>query len=277
MKLFASDMDGTLLSSDFTISHKNLDAIERLGKRGVVFALATGRCYMDVQAILKRHSIRCPAVCSNGAAVWSASGNLISKQIIPPDELARLCSYMDEHHIFYGINSTYNFTTRHDWENMLDAEGATTEDLNFIKDPVLSQFGLRTADSFEPFLRGEEDSCSISVASTNPEVLQRFHNFAARSGKVNSTYSGFGSIEVTPLNCSKASGLKALGQFLGISLAEMVSIGDNYNDLDMLLATGKSFAVRSAPKDIRAVCTGSAPNFNENGVAYIIDQLLKEE
>lgn len=278
MKLFASDMDGTLLCSDFSISRENLDAIAELDRRGVVFAIATGRSYIDARSILDKHDLKCPIVCSNGAAVRNSDGSLVSKRTIPLEELARLCAYMDEQGIFYGINTTWDLSMLPNWESLLDAEeGATPEKLDFVKGPVLSQDGLRFVPSFAPFLSGEEDSCSISLASTDEKKLDAFAEFAALSGKVHLMASGFDSLEITPMGCSKASGLQDLGEFLGISLEEMVSMGDNYNDLDMLLETGLSFAVEDAPEDIRAVCTGVTPGCNKNGVAYAIHRLLEEE
>jgi Cof subfamily protein (haloacid dehalogenase superfamily) len=278
MRLFASDLDGTLLSGDFSISPENLNAIVRLRKRNVVFVIATGRSYVDTQHILSRHGLNCPVVCSNGAAVRDADGTLISKQTIPLEELSRLCTYMDEHHIFYGINSTWDLTMLHSWEVTLDAEeGATDEMLAFVKGPVLSQYGLSLADSFAPFLVGQKDACSLSIASTDQTKLDRFTKFAEAAGKVRLTGSGFSSLEVTPVGCSKASGLAQLGRFLGIPMSEMVSMGDHYNDIDMLLGTGKSFTVCHALEDIRAICTGIAPSCDENGVAWVIDRLLKEE
>lgn len=278
MKLFASDMDGTLLCSDFSISRENLDAIAELTRRGIVFAIATGRSYIDARSILDKYDLRCPIVCSNGAAVRDAGGGLVSKRTIPLEELSRLCTYMDEHGIFYGINTTWDLSMLPDWEALVDAEeGATPEQLAFVKGPVLSQYGLRFIPSFAPFLSGEEPSCSISLASTSEKKLDDLAAFAALSGKVHLMASGFSSLEITPAGCSKASGLRELGEFLGVSLEEMVSMGDNYNDLDMLLETGRSFAVANAPEDIRAACTGVTPSCNENGVAYAIRRLLEEE
>ncbi len=278
MKLFVSDMDGTLLRRDVTISPENLDAIAALESRGVTFAIATGRSYVDARIILDRFGVRCPVVCSNGAAVRDADGGLVAKRTIPLDELARLCAYMDEHDIFYGINSTWDLSMLPDWEALVDAEeGATPEKLAFVKEPVLSQSGLRFVTGFASFLSGEEDSCSISLASTDQKKLDDLAAFAALSGKVHLMASGFSSLEITPADCSKASGLRELGETLGIALEEMVSIGDNYNDLEMLLETGRSFAVENAPEDIRAACTGVVPSCYENGVAYAICRVLEEK
>ena len=77
IKLIASDMDGTLLNKDHTISEENLKAIKEAESRGIRFAIVTGRAYADVRPIIEQYDLNCECVALNGGEYYDKDGNVL--------------------------------------------------------------------------------------------------------------------------------------------------------------------------------------------------------
>ena len=83
IKIIASDMDGTLLNSEHKISSENLKAIKEAQDKGIHFAIATGRDYLDVEPVLKECGLKCECIVSNGAEYRDSNGIKLYKTVPP--------------------------------------------------------------------------------------------------------------------------------------------------------------------------------------------------
>lgn len=276
MKLFVSDLDGTLLDAQFGISERNRSAIERLAAAGVTFAVATGRAYRDANDIVQRYGLCCPIICNNGACLYGADGTLLEKSALTTETLGRLCAYLEENNIFYGINSLTEINVLRDWETVLgsDMSQQTAHCFEEIRRVFLSQKGLRYLENFQEFRQGERDACSISVMSLSHHKLEQLAEFVKGCEGVLLTVSGYSSLELAAGNSSKADALRHLAAHLEIPMEQVVAIGDNYNDVDMLATAGVSFAMGNAPPDIQQVATYVTADCYSDGVAVAIEQIL---
>jgi hydroxymethylpyrimidine pyrophosphatase-like HAD family hydrolase len=81
-------------------------------------------------------------------------------------------------------------------------------------------------------------------------------------------------IEVVPPEVSKSAALAFLGTLYGIDRSEMISVGDNFNDMDMIAWTGLGVAVDNAPDEVKALADVIAPSNDDEGVACIIEKYL---
>ena len=81
IKLFASDMDGTLLNEKHVISKENAHAVKQLQAAGIEFIIATGRDYNMVRFLLDPHDIQCRVIGLNGATVYDVDGTLLEVQM----------------------------------------------------------------------------------------------------------------------------------------------------------------------------------------------------
>jgi hydroxymethylpyrimidine pyrophosphatase-like HAD family hydrolase len=82
-------------------------------------------------------------------------------------------------------------------------------------------------------------------------------------------------LEISALGVSKGSTLAKVAEKLGISRDDAVTFGDNPNDLSMLAWSGRSYAMKTGHPATHAIATGIAPECNDDGVAQVIEELLK--
>ena len=81
-------------------------------------------------------------------------------------------------------------------------------------------------------------------------------------------------LELVPKGVNKGVALERLSAVLGVSLSDLIAIGDNYNDVEMLRLAGTSVAMGNAPEDIQRMATLVTKTNNEDGVAYALEHLL---
>ncbi|MEG0752923.1 MAG: Cof-type HAD-IIB family hydrolase [Angelakisella sp.] len=276
MRLFASDLDGTLLNESFGIDQENLTAIRALEDAGIRFAIATGRAYYDVVGITEQYGLRCAVICNNGACVYDADGRLIHKSAVPPSMLRKLCNYLHDNGIFFGINSLTALNLLTNWEEILRGEICQSSEQEFcrVKEVVLSQKGLRFIDSFEEFISGSIDGCSVSVMGLIHSKLENLMEFVRSCDGLAMTVSGYNSLEIAVAGSSKADALGRLAFHLGIPQEQTVAVGHNYNDLEMLKTAAISFAMENAPQDIKDISTYVTASHKDHGVAQAIYNIL---
>jgi hydroxymethylpyrimidine pyrophosphatase-like HAD family hydrolase len=91
------------------------------------------------------------------------------------------------------------------------------------------------------------------------------------------THSGAPFIEISAAGVTKASGVAAVAESLGVAAADVIAFGDAPNDLPMLLWAGRAVAVANAHSDVKAVAGEHAPSNDDDGVADVIERLLRAE
>ncbi|MEG2073130.1 MAG: HAD family hydrolase [Angelakisella sp.] len=276
MKLFASDLDGTLLDSRHAISKVNLEAIGALEDSGVTFAIATGRAYLDVVDIMTKYHLHAAVICCNGACVYGDDGKIISKNALPLSLLNEICAMLTRSDIFFALNSPVTINVKPDWEDALEKERPYAAEADFaaMKSEFMSQAGLRYVDSYDEFFCGESDCCSISVMCMAKEKLERLTSFARTKESISLTSSGNGSLEIALKGSSKADGLRHLAGSMGIAMSETGAAGDNFNDLELLEVAAVSFAMENAPDEIKRITHFVTSSNEQNGVAEAINIII---
>ena len=85
-------------------------------------------------------------------------------------------------------------------------------------------------------------------------------------------YNGLWAVDFTLKGINKGSGVARMGEMLGVSPADMVCVGDSYNDLPMFAVCGLAIAMGGAPGDIRSAAALTVPTVEEDGLAFAIDR-----
>jgi hypothetical protein len=264
-RLIATDLDGTLLRHDGTISTRTRAALAHAQALGTEIALCTARPVRWMRGLAQEGGVAGIAVCANGAVLWDlgADALLDSFPITPEAALevvARLRplrpggAWAVETVDHFGHEPGYRVR----WPVPDDATVDTIEVL-LLASPV--KLLLRPGDD------GPGGAASF-VELARAEVAEF----------VELTYSDASAslLEMSAAGVSKGSGLAALCAARGIDRSETIAFGDMPNDLPMLAWAGRSYAMANGHPEVLAAADERAPANEEDGVAAVLERLLDE-
>ena len=263
-KLITCDLDETLLNHEHELSDENLQAIRRAQAEGVIFVPATGRDHRSVQDLLKKlgvHDRENEYVISyNGGVMTENKANrLIHMEGLDfglAEALYQAGLQYDVAIHIYTLDMTYIYRLKEEERGYLAGRMEITE----ISEPNLD------------FLKGQQ---IIKMLYANPDCdyLRRIEKDIRplTEGAVSVSYSSNRFIELNRLGVSKGMGLRKLAGRLGIRPEETLAIGDNLNDLSMILEAGWGVGVANCVDELRPDCDYICSKSNdEHAVAEVI-------
>lgn len=264
--LLVSDLDGTLVPASGTISRENLDAIARFRAKGGSFTVATGRSPASAEGVLKLLGVNTPFIANNGASICDAgSGRPIWYQPLPSSfrevvrEIRETCPQV-------GIAAI----TSADVYYMV-----AQNDYLYFRDSVKS-IDLTAKAAPEGLL--PDDCCKVLFTLPPTEFCRLSEKIYARQyAGVEFVASGGECFEMMAENISKGYPLEELAKAYGRTLAEVIAVGDYYNDREMIERAGFGVAMGNAPAEIQAAAKLVVASCEENGVAELIGRLISGE
>lgn len=255
MRLVATDLDGTLVHSDGSVTARTRAALAAAEAAGVQVVFVTGRPLRWAREVFEHVGPHGLAVVSNGALVWDVAADAPRlERPIPPDVTAEVAErlraelpdvlFATETVAGWAMEPSYATHPADDGSGRTPRRVAPIEEL--ASEPVLKLLGL---------CRGRDPDELVAVAD------------AAVGDLVTVTHSSFPLLEISAAGVTKASTLALLCDELGIAADEVVGVGDMPNDLPMLTWAGTSYAVSNAHESVRAAAGHLAPANGEDGVA----------
>lgn len=225
-QVVASDLDGTLLSPDHTLSPYAKETLKLLTARGINFVFATGRHHVDVGQIRDNLEIKSYMITSNGARVHDLDGNLIFAHNLDRDIASDLFGVVNDNPDI--ITNVYRddewFMNRH-----------RPEEMRFFKEAVF-KYALYEPGLLEP----EGVSKVFFTCDSHEQLLPLEQAINARWGdRVNVSFSTLTCLEVMAGGVSKGHALEAVAKKLGYSLKDCIAFGDGMNDAEMLSMAGE--------------------------------------
>jgi Cof subfamily protein (haloacid dehalogenase superfamily) len=259
-RLVATDLDGTIVRHDGTVSPRTLGALARAEAAGAQVVLVTGRppWLMDrIAEVFGHHGV---VICSNGAFVYDlGTGDVVRERPIPVDVLAQTVGRLRETlpELGLAIEFAHDVTADAAYERDEWDEGSP---LVRVEDDV---FLSRSA----PKLVGRHPTLSADelVALLDPVVGDLVHVYHANGTRL---------VEAIASGVSKASALADVAAEHGIDAADSVAFGDMPNDLPMLAWAGTSYAVAGAHPDVLAAADHVIGDVEDDGVAEVVERLF---
>ena len=265
IRLIAADMDGTLLNNAGEISPGNARAIHLAQKKGVIFAICSGRFPENAAITARDGDVECPIVALNGGCITERTyGDLIVAHPMAPQTVRAVFDALEEIgalYYFFGRKTVYTRNESHIHHSQKK-----------YGDRLIHEADVRYLFGVDACLDGlKEDIFKYYVYSqpghaTLPQIREKLLTVPG----IQLTQSSNTNIEIMPPNIDKATGLRELAEYYGIPLEATMALGDHDNDVPMLVETGLSVAMDNAEphvKDIADVITGSNTN---DGVAQAI-------
>ena len=273
IRLLAIDIDGTLLNSKFQISERDLDALRNAHGSGVEVVLVTGRRHTFALPIAQQLGFEFWLISSNGAITRSLSGETFHRDLLPRETCRELCAQMQE---FRG-NTVVTFDKETKGALVLERMDELTasiqkwleKNMAFIEFVVPLEKAL-TSDPVQSMFCGQ-----ISRMQQALEKLQS-SPLSDRITVLRTEYPlrDLCILDVLNRACSKGHALERWATYRGISRDEVMAIGDNFNDLEMLAFAGHPFIMENACAELKARGWPVTRSNDENGVAAAIERVL---
>ncbi|EPH03230.1 cof-like hydrolase [Propionibacterium sp. oral taxon 192 str. F0372] len=265
IRMILTDLDGTLLRSDKTISERALAAIDTALDAGIMVVPATGRSVVEIGRLLPS-GLRSRVICSNGAVVYDAANErvLIHRPVSPTVLSAFVTELTD-----LDANARFAVLTEAGWGFIAEPEylglmhpGDHGRRLETIQTAPLEE--LITHEATKIVVR--------SSATPLPELIAACEQ-AAHVGVVVTT-SGVPFVEISAAGVTKATAAAWIARQAGISPQEVIAFGDSPNDLDMLQWAGRSVAMANAEPAVIDIADHIAGDNDQEGWAVVVEELL---
>ncbi len=273
IRLLAIDIDGTLLNSQFQIPPANLEMLRRAHQAGVEVVLVTGRRHTFALPIAELLGFEVALISSNGAVTRSSTGELFHRDLLPLSTARLLLQHM---RAFRG-NTVLTFDRevkgalileRMDelgrsiqrWleKNMEYIDFVVPIEKALVEDPVQAMFCGSIA-------RMHEALAALAAAE-----------FAGRMTVLRTEYPlrDLSIVDVLNQGCSKGHALERWAAHRGIAREQVMAIGDNYNDIEMLAFAGVPVIMGNASEELRGRGWMVTQTHDEAGVACALEQVL---
>jgi Cof subfamily protein (haloacid dehalogenase superfamily) len=259
IRLVATDLDGTLLHTDGTVTERTRAALTAVEDLGVTVVFVTGRpvrWMLDLWEHVGPHGL---AVCSNGGVVYDVPARAVrSSRPIPADVGLRVAGLIRE-----ALPGT-----------TFALEGTA----GFAKEPAFRERHRVPADVRVGELVDIFDGTTVKLLARHEELDPEL--FWAETERrvghlVTTTWSSVGAlVEISAAGVTKASTLALLCEELGIGADEVVAFGDMPNDLAMLEWAGTSYAMANAHPSVLQLADRQAPANEDDGVAAVLEELF---
>ena len=279
IRLAVSDMDGSFLNRERKVSRAGVEAVRKLQKAGILFAVCTGRNYEDALRPLKEAGITCAVVAMNGAAVYAGEGKLLQRHVLSREQAGRILEVLKP------------------WKDRLIIQLITTEEVfvmareelfrHFFTTRILPEadrsreeeealLGAYYRITAEEFLEKDRDCCKIEILSEDTELIRRIREPLGQVEHITVAASFPTNWEITHEAASKDQGLKSYAAVLGYGPEQIMAVGDGDNDRTMLsLPLGWSVAMGNGTEVVRKTAQVITGTNEEDGFAMAVEALLE--
>jgi Cof subfamily protein (haloacid dehalogenase superfamily) len=269
IKLIAIDIDGTLLNQHKHITPRTLAAVQAAQEAGIIVTLATARRYANTRPIANELGIAIPLILCDGALIIEHPQNrVLYTCFLQADIAQQAADIMAKHHV-QPIVQHIRGNVEETWSGQAEFDNSSLA-------PYLMAFpgNLRRMRQ-EVLCTGQPDPLRVVAFATEAEIygmLSEISHLSCAWDTVKRGNYDCAELAVIHRDCSKAAGVRALAERLDIDLAQVMAIGDNTNDMEMLRNVGWGVAMGQAAEAVKASARAITASNAEDGVALAIER-----
>ena len=271
IRLIAVDIDGTLLNPQFQISEADLTSLRQAHAQGIEVILVTGRRHTFALPIAQQLGFDLWLISSNGAITRSLTGETFHRDLLPEQTCRNLCGAMQEFRgqtvLTFDKNGRGSIVLEHLRELEASIQRWLEKNLEYIEFVVPIENAL-TTDPVQAMFCGPVERMQ--------QALQVLGSCGLPITVLRTEYPGrdLSIVDVLNAGCSKGHALERWANHRAITRGEVMAIGDNYNDIEMLAFAGRPFIMGNASEELRGRGWTLTRSNAEGGVASAIEHVL---
>lgn len=274
IRLLALDIDGTLVNGEHELTSATRDAVRRAKSAGVEVALVTGRRYSRTLPLVEPIGIRVPLVTANGALIkHPADHTTLFRARFTPGTIEQMLRIIDRggfEPVMYGdtFQDGFDFYCRR-----LDPPKPELAEYFEVNEGCARRCPELVVSPpphlFAGFTMGTREEMQALDAELNRQLPGELYTHVIRSPR----YAGF-MCEIAPAGVSKWTGILHLAEERGLAPAEICAVGDDVNDIPMVVGAGVGVAMGNAVPELKAVADRIAPCNNSDGLVEVVRWIL---
>lgn len=261
IKLVASDLDGTIIDKDNSIIQTNFDAIKAINDKKINFVICTGKTYPIIKGVCSKFDANFGIFGNGNQIINLKTGEEIYKQLLTKKEIDTCIDIAKKNNLHVHLYTNNEIIT----EKLLymDLRNFKLKDSNFYN----SSLNFNIVKDIKDYIGSNDlDICKLVISSQSgladvKEELNKATDLTVTTINKRGKYKDaiidkeYEYLDITPQNISKSHALEILGNYLKVNKSEMMAIGDNLNDLEMVKDSGIGVAVANAYDELKEVAT----------------------
>ena len=261
IRMVVSDVDGTLVRNDKSLTGATIAAVQRLRDAGIAFSIISARPSRGLSHPIETLGIDQPTAAFNGGTVTGPEGQVLLANRLTDDVAARTVELLQHENV-----ETWVFADD-EWL-VVDENGPQVP-----RERRTIGFGPTVLASFASRLARVD---KIVAASNDYPLLERLEKTVgdALHGQARAIRSQPYYLDVTDLKADKGNGVAALADAAGVPLEHVAVLGDGHNDIAMFQRAGLAIAMGQSAPEVRAAATHVTKSNEEDGVADAIERLI---
>lgn len=267
-KLLFTDIDGTLMNSQMTISDITKNYFRQLLDEDFKIYVASGRKYVSAKEVAEMIDPRVGVIGSNGSV--TDLDNTLDIQRLAPETIKAIYRIVEKHNIpmfFFDLEKTYYtsqlpfYFTKEDQARISNGEdhsfqsATTEEELMALSDQIINGIVVEEHD--------------LTLLAQVKEELAAVPGLTLSSSHLN-------NIELIPAGTSKATAIAKVRAFYGVADEDIFAFGDGENDLEMLDAVKNSVAMGNAPQNVKDAAAFTTATNDEDGIKVFLEGYLSK-
>lgn len=274
IKLFAFDIDGTLLDNNSNMQQSSIEALNKLNDAGIKIVLASGRVFPSIKHIQKLIGITGPIVSTNGSLISLDGEEIYKSYYIEDDLLSELYNFCLKQKLFFHFYDDENYySNRLSLERIKHLKIENYYGLNYQVDLIIKN------DPVSYLIDQGKKALKFQISGIDEKDMPRekiIELLIEEFGdKLYITASGDNLVEIGNKNATKWTSIEEICEKLGIHNNEVAAIGDAYNDIPMVKGAGLGFAMGNAKDKLKDVADIIVSDNEASGALEAVNYVLE--
>ena len=265
------DFDGTILNSAHRISEHTAQMLKRAEEAGVSLCVNTGRSFNDAMHLIQNCNCFDYIITSNGCDLRDLKKNVtIDCKTLSQETVEQVIALLKQYRVYFECFIQGQAVTEKNLIEILKADADVYAD-------YLQGGGdcVQSVDNFKDYIPQETLAVSkLYVMAGSPQQAAEIRSALQSVQGLSCTSSGAQNIEVIPPFVDKADAVEEMARYVGISLSEVISIGDGENDMEMIRRCGCGIAMENGLQELQACADYICPSVSNEGAADAIEYFL---